>query len=184
MSDAATTERKPILTFTPCTQVCTCCGETKPLSAFYAQSITGLPSAQCKDCVNIKRSVVRNKRKHNKFVSKEKCRTGDIPELSLNDWKACMVYFHGSCAYCGMPEGRAAEAKLDRDHLVPVSKGGQTVKSNIVPACRKCNRGRGNRDWELWFKAQKFYTAGQWRRIAEWQKGTDDKQKEDKQKES
>lgn len=159
---------KPL--FTLPTQTCSCCGETKPVSEFYQQSITGLPSAQCKTCVNVKRSVVRNKRRHNKFVSKEKCRTGEAPDLSLEAWKSCMVYFRGCCAYCGKPEGRAAADKLDRDHLVPISKGGKTVKNNVIPACRKCNRGRGNKDWKEWFTTQDFYSKEREIRIETWAK--------------
>lgn len=158
-----------VLHYTPKTAVCSCCGETKPLSEFYAQSITGLPSKQCKQCVNIKRAVVRGKRRHNKFVSKEKCRTGDTPELSLDDWKDCMLHFKGSCAYCGKPEGRAKADKMDRDHLVPISKGGKTERSNVIPACRTCNRGRGNRDWKQWFNMQPFYDEQREMRITDWQ---------------
>lgn len=161
-------EEKTKLHYTPRTQVCACCGVEKPVTEFYAQSITGLPSAQCKECVNIKRSVVRNKRRHNKFVSKEKSRTGDTPDLSLTDWRDCMLFFRGSCAYCGAHEGRAKDAKLDRDHLVPVSHGGKTVRNNIVPACRKCNRGRGNREWRSWFRTQEFYSVENEQRIDAW----------------
>ena len=161
-------EKRPVLHYEMPKQVCKCCGVEKPISEFYTQSITGLPSAQCKECVNIKRSVVRNKRRHNKFVSKEKCRTGENPDFSLADWKECMLFFHGTCAYCGAPEGRAAATKLDRDHLIPVSRGGHTVKNNVIPACRKCNRGRGNRDWKEWFTAQEFYTKEREERIVAW----------------
>ena len=163
-------EKRLVLHYDMPKQVCKCCGVEKPVSEFYAQSMTGLPSAQCKECVNIKRSVVRNKRRHNKFVSKEKCRTGEIPEFSLADWKECMLFFRASCAYCGAKEGRAAADKLDRDHLVPISQGGHTVKYNIVPACRKCNRGRGNKEWRAWFRQQEFYTAAKEAHIDAWHK--------------
>lgn len=156
--------------YTPKTAMCSCCGEEKPLSDFYTQSITGLPSKQCKQCVNIKRSVERNKRRHNKFISKEKCRTGEVPELTLAEWKECMLHFKGCCAYCGKPEGRTKAEKLDRDHLIPISKGGKTVKNNVIPACRTCNRGRGNRDWQSWFRESEHYDAEREARIIAWQK--------------
>lgn len=172
-------EKRLVLHYDMPRKVCKCCGVEKPISAFYAQSVTGLPSAQCKECVNIKRGVVRNKRRHNKFVSKEKCRSGETPEFSLQDWQDCMLYFRASCAYCGAPEGRAAASKLDRDHLVPISQGGHTTKYNIIPACIKCNRGRGNRDWQVWYKQQDFYTVERERRIAAWQEKGDDEKHED-----
>lgn len=161
-------EAKVSFNYVPKTVVCSCCGEAKPESDFYKQSYTGKLSNQCKQCVNIKRSVQRNKRRHNKFVSKEKCRTGDIPEFTLAEWKECMLHFKGCCAYCGKPEGRAKADKLDRDHLVPISKGGKTIKTNIVPACRTCNRGRGNRDWQSWYHENKYYSAEREQRIIAW----------------
>lgn len=160
------------LTFTMPTQVCSCCGETKPVTEFYAQSYTGLPSKQCKTCTNVKKSVQRHKAKHGKFISKERIRScGEEPELTLDDWRDVMVYFKGCCAFCGRPEGRSKKDKHDRDHLVAISKGGRTVRTNIIPACRACNRGRGNQDWRTWFRKQPFWTPDQERRIAAWQRG-------------
>jgi 5-methylcytosine-specific restriction enzyme A len=42
----------------------------------------------------------------------------------------------GLCYYCGrkFPAG-----ELTMDHLVPVIRGGRSVRSNIVPACKECN---------------------------------------------
>ncbi|NLF19651.1 MAG: HNH endonuclease, partial [Lentisphaerae bacterium] len=31
---------------------------------------------------------------------------------------------------------------LTMDHVVPVARGGRSVKGNVVPACRACNRGK------------------------------------------
>lgn len=150
-------------------KVCSCCGEEKPLTEFYMQSYTGIPSAQCKTCVNVKRAVQRDKRRTSKFIAKERQRgmTKNI-NYSLGDWKAAMVFFGGRCAYCGKPQGKGKDDRLDKDHLIAHSKGGETVKNNIVPACRKCNRGRGNRDWEEWFKAQSFYSVEAANKIKKW----------------
>jgi 5-methylcytosine-specific restriction endonuclease McrA len=50
--------------------------------------------------------------------------------------------FEGLCAYC------AATADT-WDHIVPVSKGGETRPSNIVPCCRSCNSSKHDSDvWE------------------------------------
>ncbi len=42
----------------------------------------------------------------------------------------------GTCHYCGrsMPP-----AELTMDHVVPLSRGGKSIKSNVVPACKTCN---------------------------------------------
>lgn len=35
-------------------------------------------------------------------------------------------------------------AKLHVDHIVPVSRGGQTVMSNLQTVCETCNLGKGD----------------------------------------
>ena len=35
--------------------------------------------------------------------------------------------------------------RLTQDHVIPLSKGGQHIKENIVPACPSCNSKKGNR---------------------------------------
>lgn len=42
----------------------------------------------------------------------------------------------GICHYCGksfLPE------ELSMDHVVPIIRGGKSVRGNIVPACKECN---------------------------------------------
>lgn len=46
------------------------------------------------------------------------------------------------CAYCGQ---RQSLRDLSRDHVVPVSRGGRNVWTNVVTACRSCNARKGNR---------------------------------------
>jgi 5-methylcytosine-specific restriction endonuclease McrA len=46
------------------------------------------------------------------------------------------------CQYCG--EGLPAH-DLTFDHIVPRSKGGRTVWTNVVTACSPCNLRKGNR---------------------------------------
>ena len=42
----------------------------------------------------------------------------------------------GTCSYC---QNRFPPQELTMDHIVPLSRGGRSVKSNIVPCCKKCN---------------------------------------------
>ena len=45
----------------------------------------------------------------------------------------------GLCHYCGrtyQPE------ELTMDHILPVVRGGKSVKSNCVPACKECNTAK------------------------------------------
>src|SRR3989442_12951327 len=44
------------------------------------------------------------------------------------------------CAYCGTTTGR-----LTLDHVVPRSKGGDSVWENVVTSCAPCNLRKGNR---------------------------------------
>jgi len=44
------------------------------------------------------------------------------------------------CAYCGTTNGR-----LTLDHIVPRSKGGESIWENVVTACAPCNLRKGDR---------------------------------------
>ncbi|ODU48385.1 HNH endonuclease [uncultured Aquimonas sp.] len=46
------------------------------------------------------------------------------------------------CLYCGDHFGRH---ELTRDHVVPTSRGGRDVWTNVVSACLACNLRKGNR---------------------------------------
>jgi len=42
----------------------------------------------------------------------------------------------GLCAYCG---GTFQPRDLTMDHVVPVARGGRSVKGNVVASCKPCN---------------------------------------------
>jgi len=42
----------------------------------------------------------------------------------------------GRCHYC---ESQFPAKELTMDHVVPLVRGGKTVKSNVVPCCKECN---------------------------------------------
>lgn len=46
------------------------------------------------------------------------------------------------CMYCKTP---AKLEELEFDHFIPINRGGKTESSNMIPACKKCNRGRGGK---------------------------------------
>ena len=62
-----------------------------------------------------------------------------IPPLTN---QALFVRDRGTCLYCGkqMPDG-----DLTRDHVNPVSRGGNDTWDNVVAACKRCNHFKGNR---------------------------------------
>ena len=45
----------------------------------------------------------------------------------------------GICHYCGKNVGVKA---LTMDHVVPIIRGGQSTKGNVVPACKACNSAK------------------------------------------
>ena len=47
------------------------------------------------------------------------------------------------CAYCG-----TASSRLTLDHVVPRSKGGESIWENVVAACAPCNHRKGDRTVE------------------------------------
>jgi 5-methylcytosine-specific restriction endonuclease McrA len=50
--------------------------------------------------------------------------------------EARMAYWGRRCWMCGSTE------LIERDHVKPLSKGGQHLPANIRPACRPCNRSK------------------------------------------
>lgn len=54
-------------------------------------------------------------------------------DLTDEQWQMIKATYKNRCAYCG--EKKA----LTKDHVVPVSKGGEHTAANIVPACQSCN---------------------------------------------
>jgi 5-methylcytosine-specific restriction enzyme A len=42
----------------------------------------------------------------------------------------------GVCYYCRRQVGHRA---LTMDHLVPLGRGGTSIRGNVVPACKDCN---------------------------------------------
>ena len=56
-------------------------------------------------------------------------------ELRKSDWWRALVA-KGVCHYCGRNVGAA---NLTMDHVVPVARGGRSVRGNCVPCCKDCN---------------------------------------------
>ena len=49
------------------------------------------------------------------------------------------------CKICGVSASDGA--KLEVDHIIPISKGGKTVIDNLQTLCRSCNRGKSDKDY-------------------------------------
>lgn len=47
-----------------------------------------------------------------------------------------------TCQYCQI---EMSAAHLTMDHVIPISRGGETTWENVVTACKKCNNAKGNK---------------------------------------
>jgi chemotaxis regulatin CheY-phosphate phosphatase CheZ len=72
------------------------------------------------------------------------------------------------CAYCG-------DAADTLDHVKPRHKGGATVTTNLVPACKPCNRKKGSEEWQQWFNQQDSYLLDRELAVLHWIQASDDK---------
>ena len=70
--------------------------------------------------------------------------------------------FGGLCIYC-----RCKTADT-LDHLKPKSKGGSSLRSNLVPSCLSCNHSKGSSNWLSWYREQDFYSDVAKEHILEW----------------
>lgn len=65
-----------------------------------------------------------------------------------------------ACRYCG-----ADDVPLTVDHVVCWEEGGPSVPENLVAACRKCNKVRGNTPYEQWLLHPRY--AGTSKKLSE-----------------
>ena len=61
-------------------------------------------------------------------------------------------HFDCTCVYCGQTY---EQNQLTLDHVLPRSKGGEDISSNVVCACTKCNQDKGSKHWLEWMR-QKY----------------------------
>jgi 5-methylcytosine-specific restriction endonuclease McrA len=71
-------------------------------------------------------------------------------DLSDEQWAALMVAWSG-CAYCG-----ATDTPLQRDCVLPISRGGRYTLDNVVPACRSCNASKCNDEVTGWLRRRRL----------------------------
>lgn len=80
--------------------------------------------------------------------------------FTAREWAEALNYFNYRCSYCDTKTDA-----LQREHVVPVSKGGPYTKGNIIPACSTCNTSKDSKDFEPWFREQVFYTKKREKKI-------------------
>ena len=71
-------------------------------------------------------------------------------DLSAAQWAALTAAWAG-CAYC-----RATDRPLQKDCVLPISRGGSYVLANVVPSCRSCNASKCNFEVTSWMRRKKL----------------------------
>jgi 5-methylcytosine-specific restriction endonuclease McrA len=71
-------------------------------------------------------------------------------DLSDAQWVALQAAW-GGCAYCG-----AADRPLQRDCVLPISRGGRYTLDNIAPACSACNASKCNQEVTSWLRRRRL----------------------------
>ena len=74
---------------------------------------------------------------------------GKLIQIGINDLEKhneeaifdALNYFNKKCPYCNKDQYRiGVRDRIEIDHFIPISRGGQNVPWNLVPVCKECNR--------------------------------------------
>ena len=71
-------------------------------------------------------------------------------DLSDEQWAALTTAWSG-CAYCG-----ATDRPLQRDCVLPISRGGRYTLENVAPACGSCNASKCNDEVTGWLRRKRL----------------------------
>jgi 5-methylcytosine-specific restriction endonuclease McrA len=71
-------------------------------------------------------------------------------DLSDEQWMA-LTSAWGGCSYCG-----AIGRPLQRDCVLPISRGGRYTLENVVPACGSCNASKSNDEVTSWMRRKRL----------------------------
>lgn len=72
--------------------------------------------------------------------------------LTIEQWENIKRHFDNACCYCGK------ELPLAQEHFLALSMGGCYTHNNIIPACKKCNSSKHDRDFFVWYSTQPYYS--------------------------
>lgn len=71
-------------------------------------------------------------------------------DLTAQEWHRILDAWK-RCAYCG-----ADGAALQKDCVLPISRGGRYTLENVVPACRSCNASKCNEEVTSWMRRRRL----------------------------
>jgi 5-methylcytosine-specific restriction endonuclease McrA len=96
-------------------------------------------SIRCK----IYRKTHPEKVAHYKRIRRERLKH-ILKTLTFKEWELILKLFDYRCVYCNKT------GKLTLDHVIPISRGGEHTKYNVVPACKSCNSKKHNKMPKEW----------------------------------
>lgn len=76
-----------------------------------------------------------------------KSRKRNLYPIPVDIQQYLLEKFDGQCAYCRKPA-------TTWDHVVPISRGGNSTPGNVVPCCMSCNSSKNNLDLYEWVDAK------------------------------
>jgi 5-methylcytosine-specific restriction endonuclease McrA len=79
-----------------------------------------------------------NPEKHAENKRRRRERLAQAPgSHTTADWRALCRKYDNRCLCCGNT------GRIERDHIIPIIKGGSNDIENIQPLCRRCNCSKG-----------------------------------------
>ena len=92
-----------------------------------------------------------NRSRRSRAARKRKRRMDSVDhDLTDQEWSAIKAAW-GGCAYCG-----ATDKPLQRDCVLPLSRGGRYTLDNIAPACPACNASKCNDEVTGWLRRKRL----------------------------
>ena len=84
----------------------------------------------------------RDKYVHRAATNRHRSRkyAASLTPVTQQDWLNILNAYAHRCAYCSV-----GGVRLEQEHVIPLSMGGEHSAENIVPACRACNARKGQR---------------------------------------
>lgn len=102
------------------------------------------PEAKAADA---KRWNEKNRKRKAHYASTRRAQKESNGIYEIRDSELKKLYA-SPCFYCGK------YAKIDADHVIPISRGGQHSIGNLVPSCRSCNTSKNNKTIMEWRKSR------------------------------
>lgn len=86
-----------------------------------------------------------------RYAKRRKSRLARVDnDLTEQQWVELQSAW-GGCAYCG-----SSGVALQRDCVLPVSRGGRYTQENVVPGCASCNASKHNSEVTGWLRRKKL----------------------------